>query len=238
MKTNFFTMAAVVLICCTTLTKASAQANRQPSKAILSFVNASEDDAEENLTTGKTTVSSTDLKLNSTEKDKQVIGIRFTNLNIPQGAIISSARLIYNVDELKDGWNELTVSAENADHAPAFKAVNNNISARVKTEVSIKLDDNSVWVNINGSFTSPNIAPVIQEIVNRPGWEEMNAIALLLEGSGESTAIAYDGNPNLPPMLIVNYSENQNAFTNVLILTNDDKINQSSTNPQENGIRY
>lgn len=98
-----------------------------------------------------------------------MIGIRFTNLNLPQGAIISSARLVYKVDEIKDDWNVLVVRAENFVCYAAFKAVNINISDGAKTEEPIKLDDNSDWVNIKGSFTSLNIAPVIQEIVNRPG---------------------------------------------------------------------
>lgn len=222
----------MTLFCSISTLKMSAQTNHSAPKAILSFVNASEDDAVENLGSGETSITNTDLSLRSSDENNQLIGIRFTNLNIPQGAIVSSARLVYNVDQLKDGWNELEIYAENVDHASPFESALGNISNRAKTQTAIKLGNNTQWININGSITSPNIAPVIQEIVNRPGWVEMNAIALMIKGTGGNTAIAYDGNPDLPPMLIVNYMESKNTFTNVFLITNDNVVAPNNIVPQ------
>ncbi|MEZ5001781.1 MAG: hypothetical protein R2730_01985 [Chitinophagales bacterium] len=215
MKTKYLLLAVLVIECFSNVLL--AQSNHSSPKAILSFVNASEDDAVENLGNGQTSIGNVDLSLVSSDHNEQLIGVRFTNLNIPQGAVVSSARLVYNVDQLKDGWNELEIYAENTDHASPFEQTIGNITNRTKTQATIKLDNKAKWTNINGSITSPNIAEVIQEIVNRPGWMEMNSIALVVKGSGGNTAIAYDGNPNLPPMLIVNYMESKNTFTNVFL---------------------
>jgi hypothetical protein len=40
---------------------------------------------------------------------------------------------------------------------------------------------------------TPNIAPVIQEIVSRTGWVEGNSIALVVTGIGERKVVSYDG---------------------------------------------
>ena len=46
---------------------------------------------------------------------------------------------------------------------------------------------------------------MIQEIVNRPGWLEGNALAILITGSGRRTAEAFDGAAGGAPLLHVRY---------------------------------
>jgi hypothetical protein len=52
---------------------------------------------------------------------------------------------------------------------------------------------------------TPNIASIIQEIVNRPGWSSGNSIVIIVTGTGERTAESYDGNPNGAPLLHLEY---------------------------------
>jgi hypothetical protein len=40
-----------------------------------------------------------------------------------------------------------------------------------------------------------NIAPVIQEIVNQPGWTRDNDLILILTGAGQRVAQSYNGSP-------------------------------------------
>ena len=53
---------------------------------------------------------------------------------------------------------------------------------------------------------SSDIAPLIQEIVDRPGWASGNAIAVLVTGSGERVAESFDGDPGGAPLLRVEYA--------------------------------
>jgi hypothetical protein len=53
-----------------------------------------------------------------------------------------------------------------------------------------------------------DLAPVIQEIVNRAGWMSGNALALIISGSGRRVAEPYDGLPAAAPLLHVEYSVN------------------------------
>ena len=50
-----------------------------------------------------------------------------------------------------------------------------------------------------------NIAAVIQEIIGRPGWQEGNALVLIITGSGKRTAESTNGGGNGTPLLHVEY---------------------------------
>ena len=47
---------------------------------------------------------------------------------------------------------------------------------------------------------TPNIAAVVQEIVNRSGWSNGNSLVIIIYGTGERTAESYDGNPAAAPL--------------------------------------
>ena len=52
---------------------------------------------------------------------------------------------------------------------------------------------------------TPDLAPVLQEIVGRPGWASANALALVITGSGTRTASATERGPAKAPVLHVEY---------------------------------
>ena len=52
---------------------------------------------------------------------------------------------------------------------------------------------------------TPDLAPVIQEIVNRPGWASGNSLAIIITGTGHRTADSYNGDPGGAPLLHVEY---------------------------------
>lgn len=53
---------------------------------------------------------------------------------------------------------------------------------------------------------TPDITPVIQEIVNRPGWASGNSLALIITGAGKRTAKSYNGDQAGAPLLHVEYT--------------------------------
>jgi hypothetical protein len=52
---------------------------------------------------------------------------------------------------------------------------------------------------------TPDLAALLQEIVDRPGWAPGNALALLVTGTGTRTAESFDGLASAAPLLRVEY---------------------------------
>jgi hypothetical protein len=55
---------------------------------------------------------------------------------------------------------------------------------------------------------TPNLAAIVQELVNQPGWSSGQALVLLITGTGERVAEAYDGEVAKAPLLHVEYAAN------------------------------
>jgi hypothetical protein len=53
---------------------------------------------------------------------------------------------------------------------------------------------------------TPELASVIQQIVDRAGWQSGNALALFVTGSGHRTAVAFDGAATGAALLHIEYS--------------------------------
>ena len=137
----------------------------------------------------------------------QTIGLRFTNLNIPQGAIITSADIQFVVDQT-DNVNpcNLEIFGEASDDAQTF-AGNYDISTRVKTAVS-EIWSPADWINVGDAGPDQktvDFASVIQEIVNRNGYSSSSAIAIIIEGVGKRTAESFNASPSLAPEICVEY---------------------------------
>ena len=54
---------------------------------------------------------------------------------------------------------------------------------------------------------TPDLAPLVQEIIDRPGWRKDNAIALLIAGSGKRVAKSFDGDEKDAPRLFLELEE-------------------------------
>jgi len=105
-------------------------------------------------------------------------GIVFRNLNIPKGAEIISAHL-----KIRSYNNQLSdvvygrIQAEAADNASGLGGAF-NIGLLDKTGTSIDWDIDEAW-SADTWYTSPDIAGVIQEVINRSGWLEGNSLAII-----------------------------------------------------------
>ena len=168
-------------------------------------VTAGTDDAEERGS-GSMRLTSSDLEM-VFDGDDQAVGLRFTNVTIPQGATINNAYVQFTVDEENSDATSLTVSGHAADNAPTFSSVGGNIRTRPATTSSVPWSPVpwTVRGRAGPDERTPDISNVIQEIVNRPGWSLGNSIAIVVTGSGERTAEAYEGSAASAPLLHVDY---------------------------------
>ncbi len=175
---------------------------------IAARVFASEDDAEESwLGTMYLTSSDLELVYDGWIQGEQKIGMRFQNLYISQGAIITEAYLQFTVDETNNRKGTLTIAGEAIGNAPAFVNANGNISKRSLTQARIQWKPAS-W-NRTGEAgldqRTPDLSGIVQEIVHRADWEAGHHLAIIIKGSGRRTAEAYDGVSSKAPLLVVKY---------------------------------
>jgi len=53
---------------------------------------------------------------------------------------------------------------------------------------------------------TPDLTSLVQEIIDRPGWESGNGMAFIISGTGEQHAYSHDGDALKAPKLIIAYS--------------------------------
>ena len=173
--------------------------------SVTSQVSASADDAEEPSRGGLTDLNSSDLEL-GTDVNSQWVGMRFNNITVPLGATILSAYVEFEVDETGSDSTSVTIQGQAIDNAPAFANVNNDLTSRARTVAQISWNDIPPWTVTSAKWQTPDLSPIIQETVNRPGWASGNSIAILISGSGRRTAEAYDGEIPAAPKLVIQYA--------------------------------
>jgi len=168
----------------------------------------SDDDAEEKVSDGTVNITSKDLDLGDDKGVVFKVGMRFQNIDIPQGATITSATIQFVADEINTAETTITFKGENIDNASAFEATDHNISNRNTTSNSVIWQPNP-WNIIgenNANQKSADLSPIIQEIINRAGYISGNAIAIIAEVTGIRTAESFDGSSDLAPKLCITYT--------------------------------
>ncbi|MGB5472525.1 MAG: LamG domain-containing protein, partial [Gammaproteobacteria bacterium] len=165
------------------------------------------DDAEERVSNGNVNLTSSDLELIADGANAQLVGMRFTGVAVPNGATITNAWIQFQVDETNTGATNVNIQGETSDSALQFTTVNSNISSRGRTTASIPWAPVS-WTTVGEAGPdqqTPDISAAIQEIVSRPGWASGNDMVIILTGSGERTAEAYNGDAAGAPLLHIEY---------------------------------
>ncbi len=120
----------------------------------------------------------------------QKVGVRFSDLMIPDGAIITNAKIQFTAKGTSDGASDLIIKGELSDDANPFEEINGNISDRPTTNGSVSWNP-SPWTFDEGAGPNEqttNIASLIQEIIDNQNWESGNAMAFIITGSGERSA--------------------------------------------------
>jgi len=139
---------------------------------------------------------------------KSFLGLRFNDLDIPQGAVITEAHVEFYTPTSQWIRMRVLVGADAVDNSVTFSA-NNRPSGRTFTTARIEHRSDTPWMA--GKWNSlGDIKTVIQEIVNRPGWQPGNSLSILMKGLGaqwgRKFVTSYDGDPAFAPRLVVTYA--------------------------------
>ncbi|MDH4471740.1 MAG: PKD domain-containing protein [Fluviicola sp.] len=175
------------------------------------FVATGNDDAEEFRTNNSMYLTSSDLEIGNDTGVDQYMGVRFQNVNVPQGAIISNARIRFRADETDAFSSQMNIyiKAEDVNNSAQFTTTAGNISGRTLTTAMYTWPDGSVpgWT-ADTYYDTPNLSTVIQEVVDRGGWNSGNAMSFVfwsdLAESSERVAYAYEGGS--PAQLVFDYT--------------------------------
>ena len=175
-------------------------------------ISASTDDAEEALNSGYYSWNySSDLEIVHDRIDnggKQLVGMTFRDITIMPGEVISNAYIEFTCDEIINGtadayfliWGHLTANSEGFV-APFV------ISNRPKTETKVPWEPDP-WDAGGQKIQTVNIAPIIQELIDQPGWAAGNAVEIIIgvdpdkpAFTGVRCAESYEGSPSSAPLL-------------------------------------
>ena len=166
-------------------------------------VSSSNADVEEDG--GEMELESGDLDMD----DGKIVGLWFDNINVPQGATITNAEVQFVADKTTTDPDpsEIEIYADDSDNAPIFTAAADDLSDRPTT--SAKVDWNPPpWVKDQAlpAEKTPNLAAIIQELVDRPGWGAQS-VAIIFEGSsGKREGRSWDDTPSDAAVLTITYT--------------------------------
>ena len=165
------------------------------------------DDVEER-TDGSLYVGSSDLELAiDSVHGTSAVGMRFVGLPVPQGATIDHAYVQFVAEAPTDGRVSLLIEAHRTDDAEPFTETDGDVTTRPRT-TSVPWQP-TAWSTEGEEAEdqrTPELASVLQELVDRPGWAPGNDVVFIVTGSGTRNAVAYDASPEQAPLLHIEYS--------------------------------
>ncbi|MFL2555316.1 MAG: VWA domain-containing protein [Gammaproteobacteria bacterium] len=145
-----------------------------------------------------------------TEGDDQLLALRFTDLRIPRGAKLTSAKLQVT-NSAAGGSSSVTwrISAEQTDDSAALTTATNNLSSRKGSGTVVNWTVDGSTLNTAPSSTqcsvttasgaantcsdqfteeTNDISSVLEEVTNRSGWCGGNAITILVDASSPNSS--------------------------------------------------
>ncbi|MFT6269686.1 MAG: type IV pilus assembly protein PilY1 [Alphaproteobacteria bacterium] len=172
-------------------------------------VTSNQDDAQQ--VDGNVQLSATRLVL-SQDTSTVYSGFRYQDVNIPRGAVITSAILRFTSAGFNNAITNFTIAGEATGNANEFSVLANDISDRTTTVNDVVWDTDNEWPSTGETINTPDITPVIQEIINRSDWCGGNDLAVIMEtidmsaGSNRRSYASDDGSSR-SPQLVITYDE-------------------------------
>jgi hypothetical protein len=135
----------------------------------------------------------------------QMVGLRFTDLDIPRNARILSACVEFAPRERTARASTLTIHARAVDDAPPIAGTGDDAGLKPLTVAGVEW---SRWartsaVSAGHGERTPDLSSMFQEIVDRPGWRPGNAVVLVFSRAGEGEA--FEGGRTEAPLLHIDY---------------------------------
>ncbi|HYC56269.1 MAG TPA: hypothetical protein VEL28_15140 [Candidatus Binatia bacterium] len=176
-----------------------AAGNGAKASAVRKLVTNAGDDATETLATG-TVVGGSAVTLGA----GRLTALRFAGLPIPPGAVVRSAHLEMFPSTGRTNPVVLEYAAVDSEDAPPLTVEVGALSKLPLTSTSV-IDAPPAF---DGSVYNPSVdlAALVQEIVDKPGWSEGNAMTIMVHDAGSTSSRlvrAYEAGASRAPALVV-----------------------------------
>ena len=189
-------------------------------------INDNNDDATEKVLDNTVVFDDEDLVFNRTN-ETDILGLRFNDLDIPQGAKIIKANITFSTYTSTAGTANFNIAAELSGNSTPFTGTKLSLRPKTVTNqtwVPENWDAPSPLVDNNGdpvapnTYSTPDLSNVIQEVVNQTDWCGGNSMALFitdaLGSSAVRSAIAHEQSGLYAPRIRVEYDTTLPAGAN------------------------
>jgi hypothetical protein len=136
-------------------------------------------------------------------------GLRFTNVTIPQNAVVTNAYVEFYSSQQQWITVNVTYAAENVGNSAAF-STSSKPSQRTLTTNKVTLNNNIQWLT-NTWYQYGGLQTSVQQVVNRADWQSGNTMSVIFKGSGgaysRKFARSFDSSILNAPRLVITYQQ-------------------------------
>ena len=124
------------------------------------------------------------------DSDNTVVGLRFPGIEVPEGATITGAYIDFVAYRTEAAPTYLTIVGEDSGDAPPLDMTTDNIENRpaIVDPIGggvIEVDWEPEPWEVGLTYQTPDLSAIVQEIVNRPDWDEGHAMVFRITGDAD-----------------------------------------------------
>ncbi|MFP6878194.1 MAG: metallophosphoesterase [Roseibacillus sp.] len=170
------------------------------------ILNSEDDASESNL--GMVDLSGSTLGLDSANAI-ETIGLRFRDVPIPPNATIIVSGILFTPALVRTELATWSIHMDMSSSSNSFTSAIGNLATRPRSSRTVNWNIPSWgWVEFqNNIHLTPDLSGLIEEVIQRPGWQRGDSLGFLFSGIGDRLALAFDGNPDWTPELRLIFDE-------------------------------
>jgi len=178
------------------------------------------DDAEENIITKEVSLTSPSLEFTYDSKIKanQLVGLRFSNFKLPEGARVQFAEMLFFASGADASPASLTIRGEASPNAKTYTKTE-LISSRPTTTNTATWNPAPTSQTYENMYT-PDLSPILNEIIDM-GWESGNSFAFVISGEGSRSVRSFNSNEGAAAYLLIQYTNPTKEVTTPIAVITD-----------------
>lgn len=179
-------------------------------------IGSSSDDAVEEISSSNVYLDEVqlDVVVYPTGDIPQKVGLRFLNVQIPNGTTVNNAYIQFRATQDEVGQTDITIVGENSSNPSTYTSTSANITNRSETTASVNWINIPVWTG-GQDYQTVDITAIVQELVDLGSWQSGNAMAIMMkpydancnDAECHRVAVSYDGNSATAPLLHIVFDE-------------------------------